>query len=150
MKSRAVLRWSALLVGLGLVLTSPCWGYAVYVRLVPQWRVEREAVPFDPEGWQKTDPRASDLRFRMLPDLVRQHRLIGWSRAEVEQLLGRPYLDGVSGDPPEWLYWLGPARDGYGDWGFPWLVVEFGDGAVVRVGQLEGLGAVAAGVTRQE
>jgi hypothetical protein len=49
-------------------------------------------IPFEPAAWKAAD-RAdlqNPVRLRMVDDLLRRHRLVGMSRAEIDALLGVP------------------------------------------------------------
>ena len=51
-------------------------------------------LPFDQNLWKQqrfiAEPDRSDVRHRMLPDLLKSHPLVGMSRQQVEDLLGAP------------------------------------------------------------
>ena len=82
---------------------------------------------FDAARWQKAD-LSTRQRAQMVPDLLKQHPLVGMKSVEVRALLGPP-----TGNEREWqlIYVLGP--DGSL---FPidneWLLIRLDDRNVVR------------------
>ncbi|MFN0199345.1 MAG: hypothetical protein ACKVT0_21555 [Planctomycetaceae bacterium] len=74
-------------------------------------------IPFESSAWQRAEPieRYRTVRSQMIEDLLRQYDFEGWTREQVETLLGKP----ASGDPAkmgfeEWdaVYILGHERNG--------------------------------------
>jgi hypothetical protein len=107
-------------------------------------------IDFDPVGWKGWADPTSDLRMRMVPALLRDHRLVGQTTAQIEGLLGPTRLTEVDAGFEVCHYSLGRARPKYGAWGYPFLSVRFADGRVVEVFHTEGMGAVSSHQTRQE
>jgi hypothetical protein len=72
---------------------------------------------------------AEGVRVRMVDDLLRTHKLVGMSRAQLEDLLGVPpateYFRGY-----DYVYWLGRER-GLFSIDSEWLVIKCGQGVVV-------------------
>src|SRR5262249_7543801 len=91
-------------------------------------------VPFEPAAWKAADRTdlQNPVRLRMVDDLLRRHRLVGMSRAEIDALLGVPEQKKTSpfgGD--DYVYWLGRERSL-----FPidseWLGIKFDQDTVVE------------------
>jgi hypothetical protein len=84
-----------------------------------------ERIEFDSAQWKdfRTWRHPHYSRVRMVDDLIRSNVLIGMTRGEVEDLLGRPAPD----YPPDLLaYWLDPPESP-----FDWLVIQLcGDKAI--------------------
>jgi hypothetical protein len=81
---------------------------------------------FDSVVWKSSlseNSLANPVRLRMVDSLLRRHRLVGMSRAEIAALLGTPH-------PTEYfrnydlVYWLGPER-GFISIDSEWLVIRF-------------------------
>jgi hypothetical protein len=87
-------------------------------------------VAFDSAAWKaENGDAAQGVRVHMVDDLLARHKLVGMSRAQVEELLGVPP------DTPyfreyDYVYWLGPER-GFISIDSEWLVVKTKDGIVV-------------------
>ncbi|MCE9530010.1 MAG: hypothetical protein K8T89_02545 [Planctomycetes bacterium] len=135
-----------------VLVTSPCWAALFFWKAFPRWVAEFRSETFVAEEWQRCDPEKSDLRFRMLPSLLRKHRMVGMPPAEVKTLLGRPFHieNEARTQRQSYHYLLGTKSPSYNAWSYPWLVVELIDGRVKRVYQLEGLGASSSTEVRQE
>ncbi len=90
-------------------------GGTLYARHAVKYR-------FDSAIWKAT--QGSDpARLFMVDDLLRRHSLVGMSRAEVDELLGRPPATDYFRDF-EYVYWLGPER-GFISIDSEWLGLRF-------------------------
>jgi hypothetical protein len=83
---------------------------------------------FDPAGWRDQSLDRDPLwptRLRMVDDLIADKRLDGFTRHEVESLLGP---DDSTGKWQDWhlVYHLGPERRGLFRIDSEWLVIRFG------------------------
>ena len=86
-------------------------------------------IPFDPVKWRQVELYTLDnTRYRMYPDLLMRHTLLGMSKQEILELLG-------SQSDPEYFrdwdlrYWLGP-EPGIGVDSI-WLVIKLQESRVV-------------------
>jgi len=87
-------------------------------------------VAFDSAAWKaENGDAAQGIQIRMVDDLLARHKLVGMSRAQVEELLGVP-PDTPSFREYDYVYWLGPER-GFISIDSEWLVVKINDGIVV-------------------
>jgi hypothetical protein len=88
-------------------------------------------VSFDEVLWKADNTEAPrGRRIHMVDDLLRRHRLVGMSQAQVEDLLGAP--------PPteyfreyDYVYWLGPERGAFSI-DSEWLVLKLDKGRVIH------------------
>jgi hypothetical protein len=87
--------------------------------------------PFDPQVWADSAMRYSGVRQQMVHDLLRQHRLEGMRRAQVERLLGLPERPGPVHGPDKMVYYLGPER-GFISIDSEMLVLALDERGVVR------------------
>jgi hypothetical protein len=89
-------------------------------------------IPFNSTAWKNADMADSKnpVRLRMVDDLLKRHRLVGRTRAEVEQLLGPPTETGKFGDY-DYAYWLGPER-GFISIDSEWLALKVEGGRVTQ------------------
>jgi hypothetical protein len=96
----------------------------------PAARDYASRMAFDSAAW-KAENRgdAAGLRVRMVDDLLRTHKLVGLSRAQLEDLLGVPPATEYFREY-DYVYWLGPER-GLFSIDSEWLVVKCGQGVVV-------------------
>ncbi len=79
-----------LLMGLYLFATNPSVrSRAQLVLLDVRWVPH---TPFDSTAWKTSTPGWDYARGSMLRDLIRTHGLVGMSRDQLEQLLGRPEM----------------------------------------------------------
>ena len=129
------------LIVAGVVLVGVVWGCGGYIGPAP--------TPFNSEAWRTCDPTTNDLRFRMAPSLLRDHRLVGRTAVEVQELLGHAWTVEQDEQRSCHHYFLGPERPEWGSWGYPFLTVEVIQGRVSRVYHLAGMGAVAEHAPRQ-
>ena len=85
---------------------------------------------FDSTRW-KAENRldAEGVRVRMVDDLLRTQKLVGMSRAQLENLLGVPPVTEYFREY-DYVYWLGPER-GLFSIDSEWLVVRCDHGVVV-------------------
>jgi hypothetical protein len=81
-------------------------------------------VAFDSTAW-KAENRggAEGVRVHMVDDLLRIHRLVGLSRVQLEELLGRPPATEYFPEY-DYVYWLGPERGPFSI-DSEWLVIKF-------------------------
>jgi len=87
-------------------------------------------MPFDSASWKAENRRdAAGLRVRMVDDLLRTHKLVGMSRAQLEGLLGVPPATEYFREY-DYVYWLGPERGPFSI-DSEWLVVKCAQGFVV-------------------
>ncbi len=140
----AVLLAAVMIAGVGIVAL-----LAFAVVAIPN-PPQIPAVAFDREQWKTCDTRTSDARHRMLPSLIRDHRMIGMTPDEVEELLGETAIHDEESHRTCFHYGLGQSNHDWGSWGYPILTVEFKQGRVTRVFQLAGFGAVAVHAPRQQ
>jgi hypothetical protein len=78
---------------------------------------EVKQIRFEPVAWKRADPidKHWTVRSQMIEDLLRRYDFKGWTRPEVEQLLGRPYQGDISTTAfSDWdmFYSLGMERGG--------------------------------------
>lgn len=124
---------------------------AAFVCALALWLAWPSRMGFDRARWLAE--ASGGTRLRMLPDLLRKHRLVGKDVVEITALLGAP--DEVETMPPggrsRWLYRLGEHGPWWlGGWGYPHLSVQIEDGMVVKVSQAEGTGDLDDSHPRQE
>jgi hypothetical protein len=85
---------------------------------------------FDSASWKAENRQgAAGVRVRMVDDLLRTRKLVGMSRAQLEDLLGVPPATEYFREY-DYVYWLGPER-GLFSIDSEWLVVKCGQGFVV-------------------
>ena len=85
---------------------------------------------FDSASWKAENREgAAGVRVRMVDDLLRTRKLVGMSRAQLEDLLGVPPATAYFREY-DYVYWLGPER-GLFSIDSEWLVVKCGQGLVV-------------------
>lgn len=73
-----------------------------------------QKLPFDSKLWKESaqHDRSNPIRLRMVNSLLAQHELVGMTRLEVEQLLGRPDANPFGTQYGfDTGYWLGPSHD---------------------------------------
>lgn len=115
---------------LGLLLAV---GSCAYYR---RYRTGQNAMAFDAALWRDHDWNHEGLspRYQMVGDLLRKHRLVGMTRAEVEELLGPIDYPSVSDLFPYPGYHLGQLPSWLGPPNSTTLPIQFGpDGRVVKV-----------------
>jgi hypothetical protein len=84
---------------------------------------------FDSARWKAENRRGAEgIRVRMVDDLLRRHRLVGMSCAQLEDLLGVPPPSDFFRDY-DYVYWLGPERGAFSI-DSEWLVVRCGQAGV--------------------
>ena len=73
-------------------------------------------IRFDAEAWRRADPIENHriVRSKMIDDLLRRHDFHGWTRPQVEELLGPPEPGGGKFGFPQFdvVYILGMERAG--------------------------------------
>jgi hypothetical protein len=91
-----------------------------------------QRVSFDSATWKDEASQSQDnpVRLRMVNDLLRRHRLVGITRAEVDELLGVPPQTGYF-RKYDYVYWLGPER-GFMSIDSEWLVLKFDHDKVIE------------------
>ena len=83
---------------------------------------------FDSAKW-RAQKGYDPIRIEMVDDLLRRHRLVGKSRAEINDLLGIPPETAYFASY-DYVYWLGPER-GFISIDSEWLCLKFSDDDVV-------------------
>ena len=81
--------------------------------------------PFDEALWRNPPEGDTSYRERMLPDLLRKHKLVGMNYSQVTDLLGPPAGTSLFG-PSNIEYMLGPHALDY-----DWLVMELDASKIV-------------------
>jgi hypothetical protein len=85
---------------------------------------------FDSTSWKAENRHGAEgIRVRMVDDLLRTHKLVGMSRAQLENLLGVPPATEYFREY-DYVYWLGPER-GLFPIDSEWLVVKCDHNVVV-------------------
>lgn len=118
--SRAFIMIIGVIAVLLVVLALSAYRYFTRVQGLPR-------LSFDPTVWKATSSAASlpggATRQRMVDDLLRDHPMIGLTRAEVEALIGAadvtPYFRGY-----DMVYHLGPERGSLFAIDSEWLVIK--------------------------
>lgn len=91
-------------------------------------------LTFDPNAWKNAVGAQTELRNKMLRDLLAKHNIVGMSKHEVIELLGEPdRKDRFSSDSGEsdFNYNLGPETGGFISIDSDWLTIKFkGDSAI--------------------
>jgi len=93
---------------------------------------------FDPNAWKNAVGAQSELRNKMLRDLLAKHNIVGMSKHEVIELLGEPErkdrFSSASGES-DFNYNLGPETESFIPIDSDWLTIKFKeDGAIdVRI-----------------
>jgi len=91
-------------------------------------------VPFDSTQWKASTDSSNKVKQRMLPDLLKKHKLMGLKVEEINQLLGKPPNSNYFKDY-DYVYWLGPERGMGVD--SEWLGIKFSNGVVEKVDILQ-------------
>ena len=86
---------------------------------------------FDTVQWKAALDRNDPVKQRMLSSLTTNHRLIGKTKNEIDQLLGKPPTTGYFKEY-DYVYWLGPERSLFGI-DSEWLCLKFENDKVVAV-----------------
>lgn len=89
-----------------------------------------DSVQWKQAAWEAKEGNHSESRICMVDDLLRTHRLVGLSRQELENLLGKPNDLESAQTKSEYLYYLGPERS-YLSVDSDWLDVIFAHDKVV-------------------
>lgn len=108
--------------------------YLSFVALLlfgPQVKSYLEREAFDSRKWIEADRSNTNVRQRMVDDLLKTHSLVGKSRTEIEALLGPPTEDSPRGNF-DLIYWLGPER-GFIQIDSEWLLIRFENDRVIEV-----------------
>jgi hypothetical protein len=94
------------------------------------WRDDR--IPFDSDAWKEADgcEYENPVRFRMVDDLFRRHKIVGLSRPEIEELLGPPTHTNLALQY-DYAYRLGPDRASYFRMNVEYLGIIFEENRVV-------------------
>ncbi|MDX1987604.1 MAG: hypothetical protein SFV17_13030 [Candidatus Obscuribacter sp.] len=90
-------------------------------------------VPFNSKVWKaglESETSTEPVRLDMVDDLLARHRLIGASRTEIEQLLGKPPKT-IHFSEYEYVYWLGPERR-FLSMDSEWLCLKFSNNQVIE------------------
>jgi hypothetical protein len=88
-------------------------------------------VSFTQAAWKAENTHAATgIRVRMVDDLLRRHRLVGMSKAQVDDLLGVPPQTEYFREY-DYVYWLGPERGAFSI-DSEWLVLKLDNGSVVQ------------------
>jgi hypothetical protein len=82
------------------------FGAAILLRSEPE-------TPFDSTAWKGAElsseiQRQNSVRSHMVDDLLRHHNLVGLTRSQIEELLGKP--DRIECSDYDCNYYLGPQR----------------------------------------
>lgn len=98
---------------------------------VVAWGSWGRSETFKSEKWIEASQRSDIYRNEMADDLLRRYRLVGMSREQIDNLLGRPAATPKFRDHCEYVYWLGPER-GFISIDSEWLCIRFDDDVVVK------------------
>ncbi len=98
----------------------------------PEFKEYLGRIPFDSAKWKNPELVADRIRIKMVDDLLRKHDLVGWSKEDIDDLLGVPPKTGYF-SAYDYVYWLGPER-GFISIDSEWLVIKFNQGKVAEVG----------------
>jgi len=102
-------RWIPLLAFAGAQLLGVGLRLGVLVG-TPVVRDYVSTVAFDSAGWKAENRDGADgVRVLMVDDLLPKHKLVGMSRAQLEDLLGVPPATEYFREY-DYVYWLGPER----------------------------------------
>lgn len=88
-----------------------------------------QLTSFDSTQWKNHLNDQDSIKQKMLRDLLSQHKLIGMSVEDINQLLGSPPKTSYFKDY-DYVYWLGPERGLGVD--SEWLCLKFSDGVVAK------------------
>jgi len=92
--------------------------------LTPALRDYASRTSFDSAAWKaENGPGPRGARVHMVDDLLRQRKLVGMTRREINGLLGVPPPTPYFADY-EYVYWLGPER-GFISIDSEWLAITF-------------------------
>lgn len=119
-------------IALGLLVFTlvSCLLLIAFFILAPSIKSYAQRTPFNSEKWKEPVARAEPIRQKMLPDLLKNHPLIGKTRNEVDLLLGQPPMSSYFKDY-DYVYWLGPERNPLGI-DSEWLCIKFEDNKVIK------------------
>lgn len=93
---------------------------------------EKNRLPFDQAKWLK-NPETRELnppRLRMVDDLLASKKFTGWTKEQVQDLLGPPTKTSYFYNY-ELVYWLGPERSSFG-LDSEWLAFDIGEDGKVK------------------
>jgi hypothetical protein len=99
------------------------------ISIAPTINDYAERTSFEQARWKSEGE--SGIRVRMVDDLLHRYHLIGWSKDQVEGLLGMPPASQYFKNECDWLYWLGPER-GFISIDSEWLCLKFEGDIVVK------------------
>lgn len=86
---------------------------------------------FNSLEWKAHIEDGNPVKINMVDDLLKNYQIIGKSRSEVEELLGKPPITSYFKDY-DFVFWLGPERSAFGI-DSEWLGIKFQDGKAVQV-----------------
>lgn len=107
-------------------------GYLLNVGLLifgPTVKSYMESTNFNSTEWKNHLNDQDSVKQKMLLDLLSQHKLIGMTVKDINQLLGSPPKNSYFEDY-DYVYWLGPERGLGVD--SEWLCIKFNDGVVTK------------------
>ena len=114
------------LVGCGLVALALSPPLVVRAALAPRFSIVQ---------WSNAT-YSSNTRYRMLPDLISRHRLVGLTPDQAVLLLGPPTQREIGPKGWGWLvYYLRHNRGTFDSWYYPHLILRVEDGRIRRVEQ---------------
>ena len=122
---------SPLKIGL-LLLAFLAAGYLLFVGFLifgPTVKSYLQQTSFESTQWKNHLDDQDRIKQKMLRDLLSQHKLIGMTVENINQLLGSPPKTSYFRDY-DYVYWLGP-ENGLGV-DSEWLCIKFRDGVVAK------------------
>lgn len=115
-----------------LLLAILAAGYLLFVGFLifgPTVKSYTQQTSFDSTQWKNNLDGQDSVKQKMLQNLLTQHKLIGMTVEDINQLLGAPPKTSYFRDY-DYVYWLGPERGLGVD--SEWLCIKFRDGVVVK------------------
>ena len=102
-----------------------------YLILGPAVKSLLNRKSFNSQEWKSHTNERNPVKLNMVDDLLSSHQLVGMSKKEVEELLGKPPVTGYFKEY-DYVYWLGPERGAFGI-DSEWLGIKFKDGNVIKI-----------------
>lgn len=90
----------------------------------------KSSIKFESKSWKEAEGKSDSIRINMIDNLIEEYRLVGKSRYEIEELLGKPAKTDYFTEY-EYVYWLGPER-GFISIDSAWLGIKFKDNIVTE------------------
>lgn len=109
--------------------------YIVFISLLIGGPILKDVLnrqKFDSVIWKQSlaEKGNTAIRIKMVNSLLRKHNLVGMTRKQIDDLLGKPPKTAYFSDY-EYVYWLGPER-GFISIDSEWLGIKFQDDKVIE------------------